>query len=247
LLGGGFAIPSGTDVVFYLAQSPRYRDGHRGAEHVLNVNVVSAVQVASLAIQARVRKFVYASTGNVYAPAFTPRAETAALQRSDLYAMSKIHAEEALNLYSGHIDVTIARLFGLYGSGQQGRLIPNLVAAIASGKPVVIERNPSDPADLGGLRISLCHVEDASRILAALSQREQVPVINVANGEMLSLRDIATTIGHCTGRDPSFEIAVGFRKGDLVADITALTRLLNPDFTPFGVGLPGMLGARLRS
>ena len=238
-----FAVPPGTGAVFYLAQSPHYREGCDRAPHVLNVNTVSATRVAGMAARAGVRKFIYASTGNVYAPGFSPHAESAALHRDTWYELSKVHAEEALALFRDQLDVAVVRLFGVYGPGQSGRLVPTLASAVASGKPIVIERNPTDPSDLGGFRISLCYVEDAVRILAALLDCERVPVLNVAGDEVLNMRQIATAIGNAMGRPPSFDVTTRPRGGDLVADISLLKRLLQPQFTPFEIGLHHMLDA----
>ena len=202
----------------------------------------SAVRVAALAAKAGVRKMIYTSTGNVYAPGFGAYAESSPLRRDALYELSKVQAEEALSLFQGRLNLTVVRLFGIYGPGQSGRLIPNLAAAIASGKPLIIERHPIDPSDLGGLRVSPCYIDDTVGILAGLIRRESPPAMNVAGDEVLSVRQIAAAIGRLLGREPSFEVAVRSRAGDLVADIGLLKRLLDPRFTPFETGLRRTLG-----
>jgi nucleoside-diphosphate-sugar epimerase len=241
LLPTWFDVAPATAAVCYLAQSPRYREGTAQAWHVLNVNAVSATRVAALAAKAGVRKFIYASTGNVYSPGFAAHAESSPLRRDNLYELSKVHGEEALALFRDQLDVTVVRLFGVYGPGQSGRLIPNLASAVASGKPIVIERNPSKPTDLGGLRISLCYVDDVVKILAALLNCEGPPALNVASDEVLDIRQMATTIGNMIGRAPVFDVASRARGGDLIASIELLKRLLKPRFTPFEMGLRTML------
>lgn len=231
------AIPQGTNTVFFLAQSPRYRAVHDRPTHVLEVNTVSPVHVATVAARAGVTRFIYASTGSVYAPGFAACAETAALRRDAWYELSKVHAEEALALFRDQLDVTAVRLFGVYGPGQSGRLVPTLASSVASGKPIIIEQNPMDASDLDGLRISLCYVDDAVRILAALQSCQQTPVINVAGPEVLNIRQMAMAIGKAMGCTPSFEVTSRARAGDLVANIDLLKRLLQPNFTPFEVGL----------
>ena len=74
-------IPAGTDCVVYLSQSPRYREMPAGSGHLWGVNVLSAIRVANLARQAGARRFVHASTGNVYEPSFSPLSESCALRR----------------------------------------------------------------------------------------------------------------------------------------------------------------------
>lgn len=240
-----FAIPSGTRAVYYLAQSPHCREGWRRATHILNVNAVSAAHVASMAIRSGVTRFIYLSTGNVYAPGSASHVESSPVRRDGWYELSKVHAEEILALYRDQMDVTVARLFGVYGPRQSGRLVPNLANAVALGKPIVIERNPEDPSDQDGLRISLCYIDDVVKILAALLTSERVPVLNVAGSEVLSVRGIATTIGKAMGRTPLFDLTTRLRAGELIADIGLLKQLLQPKFTPFEIGLRYVLETRM--
>src|SRR5262245_22420059 len=81
LLPSSFTLPAATDAVVYLSQSPWYRKVPEMAGHVLNVNVVSAARIAELCRRAGVRRLVYTSTGNVYAPAFSPLSEASPLRR----------------------------------------------------------------------------------------------------------------------------------------------------------------------
>src|SRR5262245_4623383 len=66
LLPAEFSFRPDTAAVMYLAQSPYYRQVPERADHLLAVNVVSAVKAAEAARRGGVRRFVYASTGSVY-------------------------------------------------------------------------------------------------------------------------------------------------------------------------------------
>jgi len=242
-LSADFEVPGTVGAVYYLATAPAHRNAVDSAAQMLNVNVASAVAAAVAARRAGARKFVYTSTGNVYAPAFTPLRETAPVCRSDWYSLAKIQAEEALALFRGDMEVTVARLFGIYGPRQERRLVPNLINAVRSGEPVTIERNSTDRSDLDGLRISLCYIKDTVRLLCALAMPGRPPILNLAGDEVLSVRQIATAIGAAVGREPVFEISSASRRSDLVADITLLKQELQPQFTPFESGLRATLAS----
>lgn len=241
ILREDFAVPAGITTVYYLAQSPRYRKPHSAA-HLMAVNVVSSIRVADASRKARVAKFIYASTGNVYRPDFAPLAEDAPLRRDNWYALSKIHAEEALALFRPELDVTIARIFGVYGPHQHGRLVPNLVRSIIENEDVLIERNPHDTLDQDGLRISLCYIDDVVSMLRNLAAHV-VPVVNVASDEVLSIRDIALSIGSRIGKQPRLKLTEKPRENDLIADISRLKELLKPAFTPFANGIARVMRA----
>ncbi len=236
LLTPGFSVPDATDAVFYLAQSPHHRQ-RQMAGHVMAVNVLSAVQIASLARDAGVKNFIYASTGNVYQPSFQPLAEHDPVRTDNWYSLSKVQAEQALMLFAGEMEVTSVRLFGVYGPGQTGRLIPNLIESVRTRREIVLEKNPHAADDEDGLRISLCHVEDVVRILYGLLSMPKVPCINVAGDEAVSIRDIARSIGEVLSIEPVLQLSQRQRGMNLIADTTRLKKLLNPGFIAFKTGI----------
>jgi nucleoside-diphosphate-sugar epimerase len=237
ILSEGFSVPSSTNVIIYLAQSPCYRQVPDMSWHLWNVNVVSAVKIAELARRANVKRFIYASTGSVYAPSFKPLSETSPLSGDNWYSLSKIHAEEALSLYRNDIDLTIMRIFGIYGPGQNDKLVPKLLESVLEEREIGIERNEEDASDLDGLKISLCYIDNVVDILISLIMKGELPYINIAGNEVVSVRKIATIIGRCLEKTPKFKVLDKYRKFDLIADISLLQRTLNPLFTNLERGL----------
>lgn len=240
LLPDSFAVPAGTGAVVYMAQSPRYRDPEQ-ASHVLAVNVVSAVRAAVAARKAGVRRFVYVSTGTVYAPSFEPLTESAPVRGADWYSLSKIQGEQAIQMFRDDMDVHVVRPFGVYGPGQTGRLVPNLMASIQEGRTITLQGRRDDPSDADGLRISLCHVDDATRILIHLIQHGGPACLNLAGEQAASIRTLATLLGELLGRPPVLAAATAFRNFDLVADIGLLRQIQPMVFTPLRQGLATLM------
>lgn len=237
LLRGDFEIPRGTDVVVYLSQSPWYQLGSEMAHHAIAVNLLSAVRLAELSRRSGVRRFIYSSTGNVYAPSFKPLSESDALRRDNWYSLTKVHGEEAVSLFRNDMEIIVTRPFGVYGPGQHGRLVPNMVHAIASGRRVEITRNPNDCKDLDGLKISLCHVRDAVQIYLSLIEKGGPLRLNLAGERPISIRELATTLGVLMNRDVAFELIERARDTDLVADTTLLSRHVPITYTTLAQGL----------
>jgi UDP-glucose 4-epimerase len=239
LLSSQFSIPPDTHTVIYLSQSPYYRQVPEMAEHLLNVNVVSAVKVAELARRAKVKHFIYTSTGNVYAPSFEPLTEDAPINRNNWYALSKIHAEESLSLFRNDFDVTIMRLFGVYGTGQTDKLIPNLFNTVLQRRKVFVDRNSIDANDIDGLRISLINIVDLVKIFlqCITSSNLKNYVLNISSHEVVSIRHITTLISQALDLPVDIEISDKYRQSSLIANIQLLQETFNPVFTPIETGI----------
>jgi UDP-glucose 4-epimerase len=242
LLQNGFEISSDTSAIIYLSQSPRSNEGAEGVAHALAVNAFAPVQVATAAAMTGVARFVYVSTGTVYAPSFSPLAESAPLRRDSLYALSKVHAEESLALLRHRLNITVVRPFALYGPGQSNRLVPKLVESICSGRKVTLQPysaglpNPEE----GGLRISLCHVEDAADALLSLAMNNAPFCVNLASPEALSIKEIAHCLGKQIGKPPEFFLDNCSRTHDLVADTTLLSVCCPVRFRLFKEGVKSL-------
>lgn len=237
LLADSVSIPSGTNAVIYLSQSSYYRQMPEKAGHLWGVNVVSAIKAAEFARRAGVHRFIYASTGNVYSPSFLPLNEASPVRRDEWYPLSKLHAEESLALFKNDMSVTAVRLFGVYGPNQTDKLVPNLAANIRSKVPIRLAPNANNDLDTGGLNLSLCYIDNVIDIFSRLISHDGPDVLNIAGLEALSIRDIALAIGGQLGVAPQFETANQPRSFDLVADVTKLVGMFNPEFTPFVEGI----------
>ena len=237
LLSDRLPIDHDVQAVVYLAQSPRYRDMPDHAAHLWSVNVLSAIRAAEWARGCGAARFVYASTGNVYKPAFHPHHEDDPLRRDSWYALSKVHAEEALRLYDAAPAVTCARLFGVYGPGQSGRLVPNLIHAVRCGDAIRIQAHPSDNADVDGFRLSLTYIEDVVSVLCHLALNAGPAVVNIASPEVWSIRHLATAIGTVVGRPPAFVTDEQPRESDLIADTDRLRAYWSGPFQSLSEGL----------
>ena len=232
-----FRFSPDVDAVVYLAQSPWSREGPANPAHVLSVNVLSAAQAASAAVACGASRFLYASTGNVYKPSFKKLTERDALTLTDWYALSKVHAEQALSRFAGDIDVHILRLFGVYGPGQTGRLIPTLIHRVKNREPVFLDKGEAGEKSTDGLRLSLTYIQDVVEIFVQVAEQGGPPLMNVASDQILSIREISEQIGLALGQEPVFEMVDKKRDGDLIADNALIKGMFRAQFASFEYGI----------
>lgn len=227
-----------TECVFYLAQSPFYKASAGREDHLFGINTMGAIKAADAACRAGARFFCYASTGNVYQPSFEPMSESHPIRRDQPYILSKVMAEEALKPFRDRMSVVSARLFGVFGPGQ-GKMLPaRICQMVRNGREIELTASPRETEPTEGIRISFSYVADVVDCLIRLAEKAldgaNLPdAINVAGPEAISLRRFATAVGKGLGLEPVFRTAAEPRKSDLIADITRLRGLLNPDFTSF--------------
>lgn len=240
--GPRFRLPGGTAGVIYLAQSPYGGEMPARATAYFAANALSALEIAGRAAEAGVPRFLFASSGSVYVPSREPLTETAPVRRDEWYVLSKLYAEELLALCDGGMSVLSCRLFGVYGPGQTGRLVPNIIKRVKSGQPVDLQpAAQEDGHSTDGLRLSLLYIDDLARIMAQLLVSDIEGVLNVASPESMGVRQIADAVADALGTKAHFRVLDQHRLGDFVADIGRLQALLAPTFTPFSAGLDAVL------
>lgn len=203
------------------------------------VNVTGFVNMLAAARDARVRRFVYASSSSAYGDhQALPKIESVTGNPLSPYAASK-HADE---LYAGAfarcygIKTVGLRYFNVFGArqdpeGPYAAVIPRWVRAMMLGAPVEINGDGETTRDF-------CYVANAvqANLLAALTDNPEAvnKVYNVAIGESTSLNRLFEQLRAILGEERSSVLAVRpvyrpFREGDVrhsLADIALARRML---------------------
>ena len=217
------ALPAGVDGVVHLAQSRRFREFPEEARDVFGVNVESTALLLDWAARTGVRRFVLASSGGIYGHGrdpFTEAHPVGAAGRLGYYLASKHSAELLSESYVDHMTVTTLRLFFVYGPGQRSDMfIPRLIRSVAEGRSIALGSEE-------GLRTNPVHVADAVSAVRRALDLEHSHRINVGGPDVLSLRQIAETIGAKLGRTPRYSIDSAAVPRGLIADTGKMRRLL---------------------
>lgn len=223
-------LPQGVDAVLHLAQSRNYRAFPGDVDEMFHVNVVGAQRLLALAERLGVSRFCLMSTGSVYEPYAGSLNEQDLVQPVGYLGASKLAAEALAQAYSARFPVSILRLFFPYGPHQRQRLIPDLAGRVSREETIQLG------ADGQGLAITPIYVDDVCRIIQSSLDEGWQGTINVASPEVLTIREIASTIGQALGKEPKFE-QTDRPASRIVPDVEKLRRLM-PElaFTPFSQG-----------
>ena len=195
------------------------------------VNAGSTVDLLDHARRCGAERFLYASTGTVYGFGDRPFNESDPPAGRDLYAVSKLSGELAVEAYRPFFSTFVARLWAPYGPGQHSRMIPRLVERVRAGEPVQL-------SDGGRPRMNPMYIDDVVRAFTAALELDGHHLVNVAGDEVVGIGDLARLIGEAVGREPVFGEADSGAPGDVIADTTKLQGLLDlRPLTPLREGL----------
>lgn len=228
------SLPPTVDSVVYLAQSEQFRDFPASACNIFEVNTATLLRALDYARRAGARHFVFASSGGVYGTGdhhFAEDFPVPVTGELGFYLSTKLCSEILARNYAAFFNVSILRMFFVYGAGQRrNMLIPRLVDNVREGR--AIDLNGHD-----GIRVNPIHVSDAMRAIESALMLDGCHTINIAGPEVLSLRDIGVAIGRTVGRAPEWNVNLSATPNHIVGDIDKMTRLLGAPTVGFAEGL----------
>ena len=192
-------LPKDVDTVLHLAQSRLYREFPEGATDMVAVNVMSTFELLEWARIVGVKRFVFTSTGNVNDAFFDNQGNKIDCIPAGMYGATKLCAEALALQYQQILSVAVCRLFSVYGPEQRNALVPNILKRILDGVAI-------DLAEGKGLVLSPIHVMDVCEALAVLAQdNSRSGVIHISGPEVLSLLDMAESMGDALGIQPNLQ------------------------------------------
>ena len=227
------ALPRRIDCVVHLAQSRQYRRFPDGAHDMRAINIDATCRLLEWARSANAKRFVLASTANVYGEATDVLTEAHPTKPDSFYAASKLAAEVLSAQYAAYLHLDILRFFTVYGPGQTGMLVPNIAGKIAHDEVVTLAQGV-------GLYLSPIYVLDAANIVARLLERTSSVhprILNVCSDRVVTLADIVRIIGCILGTQPNIEVTDN--KATMLAGSVAMLRdaLGRIEFTDLEYGL----------
>ncbi len=193
-------LPDNIDVVIHLAQSSAYRDFPAMAEDIFNINVRSTQLLLDWSVKTGVKKFVFASTGNVYKQQNKLLNENDPCEPVGYYGASKYAAEQIIKPYNQFFETCILRIFGVYGPGQKKMTIPNIIEKIKNREEITL-------AGGKGLCFTPLYIDDCVEILMKLISNTRNPQIcNLSGNEIIHLGNLIQIIGKTLDIKPLLKI-----------------------------------------
>jgi nucleoside-diphosphate-sugar epimerase len=229
-LDGVAQLVSGCEVVVHLAGPASVAASFDAPAEFARVHVAGTATVLEASRRARVRRFIYVSSAEVYgAPELNPVAESHRLQARSPYAAAKIGAERLVECYqlAYGLPAIVLRPFSVYGPRQSASgVIARIVRQLIAGDALEL-------ADLSVVR-DFCFVDDVADAIAhaATATEAREGCFNVASGVGCSIAELARSALVAVGADrPVRAVAAPDRPAradipELIADTTRIRAAL---------------------
>lgn len=194
-------LPEQIDTVAHMAVSRFHREFPESAMDLFNVNCNALQHLMQYAVDAGAKNVVVGSTCSVYdgMPSGVGIKETDNPSPTRYWPTTKYAADSLALMYQNILPVSVLRFATPYGPDQYDRLIPAIVNRVKNGVPVSL------PPGSDGMVLRPIFVSDASEVLRRAITDKWTGVFNVAGEEVVSLREVANTIGQIMGKDVIFE------------------------------------------
>lgn len=191
------------DVIVYLAQSGRYRDYPDGLGDLSQINIVAPSVISRTALKSG-GKFVYFSTGSVYAQSDYYLNENSQVKRQgelDSYSLSKLLGEsQIIDTSSSNL---IIRPFFMYGkNAKDSSLFPSLVRSILQEKEITLVGE-------NGLIFNPISSRQAALALIHLISCDAAGVYNLSGHESTNLKSVVGKISSKLNKKPIFKVLSG--------------------------------------
>lgn len=212
------------DVIYHMAAMHYIPECNKNPEKTIDVNIKGLQTVVSSFEELAKGRLVFISSGAVYKDSADPLEEKSEIELGDIYALSKYAGENICRLSSRAADISIVRLFNVYGSGETNpHILPEIIEQLRYSRTLQL-------GDVDPVR-DFIHVTDASEAIRKVGETDcDGRIFNVSGDAAVSVREIIDIVSEILG----YEIEVmkdpaRYRKNDKkaqVADIKKIRELL---------------------
>ena len=187
------------DFVFHLAAIPQILVSIKDPVETSKVNILGTINVFKAAIEAKVKRVIFASSSSVYGnQEKLPLKENMRPNPVNPYALQKLVGEQFAKLFTKlyRIPIISLRYFNVYGpriniNSDYSSVIGKFLKQKAEGKPLTIFGNGEQTRDF-------CYIDDVvdATIKAMKSKKlKGGEVINIGSGKSYSINYLANLIG----------------------------------------------------
>lgn len=223
----------GVDYVFHLAAMISVPESMQKPIECNELNTTGTLVVLEEAAQAGVKKLVLSSSAAIYGNnPVTPKTETMLPEPKSPYAITKLDGEYYCKMFAdeGRLATACLRYFNVFGprqdpKSQYAAAVPIFIDRAVKNEPITIHGDGEQTRDF-------IYVKDIAAANAFFAtQSPATGVFNVAYGQRITIKQLATTICSLTGSRSEIKHAAE-RPGDVKHSLASVDKLRAAGFVP---------------
>tara|TARA_B100001057_G_C22861639_1_gene954785 strand:+ start:3630 stop:4520 length:891 start_codon:yes stop_codon:yes gene_type:complete len=188
------------DYIIHLACDTNIRNSIENPVPTTDNNLGVTIKLLSLASKIKIKKFVFPSTASMYGSNPIPWNENMISDPGEPYSWQKISIEYALKMWTSRysLPTTILRLFQVFGEHQRkDTAIAAFMSQKKNNKPITLIRSSEKSKFNTGRRdwIYVKDIAEAFKLTLISKDTGKGEIINIATGKLISVEDIAKTVG----------------------------------------------------
>jgi len=177
------------EIIFHLAAVVGVEETQHEPLEVLNVEIIGTLNTIDLAAKNKARRFVFASSSEVYGDTVEPMVETGPFNPKSTYALTKMVGEHYCRAYyqKHGLEYTLLRYFNTYGPRQDDRfVISRFMDRASRGKEIFIYGDGNQTRDF-------TYVEDSVHmsLLTAAGDKGINQAFNLGTGNAVSINKLS--------------------------------------------------------
>ena len=188
---------AGQDIVFHLAAVVGVEETQDEPVHLLDVEVGGTASIIALAAKNKVKRFVFASSSEVYGDSTEPMVEEGPFNPKSTYALCKLIGEHYCQAYYKKfgLEFTALRYFNSYGPRQDERFVlSRFIKRALNGQELFIYGDGEQTRDF-------TFVGDAvAATIAAATRGRSGRVYNIGGGARVTVNQVLDRIAQISGR-----------------------------------------------
>ena len=221
----------GIDYVIHLACDTNIKNSIQNPVQTTNNNLGITVKLLSLSSKKNIKKLIFPSTASMYGNNAIPWKEDMVSDPGEPYSWQKLSIEYALKMWASRykLPTTILRLFQVFGENQRkDTAIAHFIRQKKEKKPITLIRSSSKSKFKTGRRdwIYVKDIAEAFKLTLLSNETGKGEIINIASGELISVEEIANTVGGEITFLPSRDYEVD----DHLADVSKAKKILNWEY-----------------
>ncbi len=219
------------EYIIHLACDTNIKNSIENPVPTTDNNLGITIQLLSLATKLKIKKFVFPSTASMYGINSIPWNENMISDPGEPYSWQKISIEFALKMWTSRykLPTTILRLFQVFGENQRkDTAIAAFINQKKNNKPITLIRSSEKSKFNTGRRdwIYVKDIAEAFKLTLISSNTGNGEIINIASGKLISVEEIAKTVGGEITFLPSRDYEVD----DHLAEVTKAKKILNWEY-----------------